>query len=860
MVKRFDQYVRDNLRFVRHWAYRQGIPPELRGVVNAIRDYRKLQWEQRSERPSDAEIAAHLSARKIPSDAIRGGLAWLAGTVRLDRMPDGGKESLQGSISHESLWYEDAAALNGNGKDTGELEQDTILDPALIIDKLLDIAPETKIWLEERDEMLDSEGRYLSLANARGEIERNINSQASYFLAMRYDDGEFILYNRRLAQDPKLAKDKAESIAYWRSIIAEKGFSEEKKLEAIYQLRALEAHEDLQALLRMPGLDSTLISEIVAALLVKEENLFGILRDPSVSQAAISDVLHRLARKNNFDALRTCVETAELSPSVRYGAVKAITIHRDSPGGQSTLNNIAPLVYGMILSEARSISADHAAIAIDALEAARAYELLQKIVTDARVMNSMLPPLVHYRAVSAITNHRDSPESLATLNNIAPLVYEMILSEAYDISLDHGMIAIDALRVARAYALLQKIATNARVVNPLREKALYAMGARCVHLLDTDIDLKLSLHASANSRLEIANMLLKTIGVNIVLVVKQVSELRAARGLVEAMQWGHQKLTISCAEGLEPALARREFPDDNVRVISHLPMENDVRNIHLFFTDVDGVQKSLSSYKYSIPLFPFKFAAHVLPSHSELEQLRAELHAGQRRIFVVGSPDAGDVETFLQAYSSMYGKLPAEQRPIVILTPRTAMEVSTDEGRRHSQLDQEKFIIRQTSLRPDGSREPFPDMSAHNMLIVNTQGELMALYGVSDVAVVGRDRNIMEPAGQGKPILYFGDDGQWFVNKEIWTALQSKGAILPFNQTNLALLMNDKDISNSLGKSAANVVEHAAREWIPATREEVLDHLLPLALWEMVLLEEESQNLKENRSKEPVYQPLEYAA
>ncbi len=857
-VKRFDNYVRNNLRFVRHLAYGQTTPPELRAVIRTIRDYRKLQWEQRSEHPSDAEIAAYLAARKIPGDAIRGGLAWLAGMVRLDSVPEDRKESLQGSISQESLWYDDAPALNGNGEATGELAEDAILDPALIIDKLLDIAPETKIWLEERDEMLNLEGQYLSLAAARDAIERNSNSQSSVFLAMRYDNGEFILYNRRLAQDPKLAKDKVESIAYWRSIIAaNKGFSEEEKLEAIYQLRAMEAHDHLQALLRIPGLDSTLAHEIVAALLLKKENLSGILRDPNLSEGAINEILNQLARKNALDTLRACVETAELSPMVRYGAVKAITEYRTRPGGQAALNNIAPLVYGMFLSEARGLSADHAAIAIDALAAAHAFEFLQKIAMESRVIS--LP--ARYRAIRAITDHRDSPEGRATLNNIAPQVYGMILSEARGLSADHATIAIDALAAAHAYELLHKIVTDARVTNRIREEALHAMGARCFDLFHKDIMRKISLRDSNESRLEITNMLLKTIGVNIVLVVTQVSELRAARGLVEAMEWGDQKLTISCAEVLEPALARREFTGDSVRVISHLPLENDVRNVHLVFSDVDGVQRSLSSYKYWIPLFPFKFAAPVLPSHSELAQLRAELHAGQRRIFVVGSPDAGDVETFLQAYSSMYGKLPAEQRPIVILAPRTAMEVSTDEGRRHSRLDQEKFIIRETSLRPDRSREPFPDMSAHNMLIVNTQGELRALYGIADVTMVGRDRNIMEPASQQKPILYFGDDDAWHINKEIWEALRSEGAILPFNQMNLAMLMNDDERSKSLGKSAAEVFEKRPREWIPAAREDVLDHLLPSAIWGWILMEEESQNLRENRPGEPVHPiSLEYAA
>jgi 3-deoxy-D-manno-octulosonic-acid transferase len=42
------------------------------------------------------------------------------------------------------------------------------------------------------------------------------------------------------------------------------------------------------------------------------------------------------------------------------------------------------------------------------------------------------------------------------------------------------------------------------------------------------------------------------------------------------------------------------------------------------------------------------------------------------------------------------------------------------------------------------------------VVVVNTQGELLPFMAAADMAIVGFDRNLFEPASQGLPVLYFG--------------------------------------------------------------------------------------------------------
>ena len=122
-------------------------------------------------------------------------------------------------------------------------------------------------------------------------------------------------------------------------------------------------------------------------------------------------------------------------------------------------------------------------------------------------------------------------------------------------------------------------------------------------------------------------------------------------------------------------------------------------------------------------------------------------------------------------------------------------------------------------------------MRGHDILLIKTRGELSRLYGLADLAVVGRERNIFEPACLGKPVLYFGDREAWENNGQALAALEKEKGAMPFTRDGLQAVLSDSSSASVMGASALRAYEQSKEQWVPEMRNAVVDFLLPFVLF-----------------------------
>jgi 3-deoxy-D-manno-octulosonic-acid transferase len=150
-------------------------------------------------------------------------------------------------------------------------------------------------------------------------------------------------------------------------------------------------------------------------------------------------------------------------------------------------------------------------------------------------------------------------------------------------------------------------------------------------------------------------------------------------------------------------------------------------------------------------------------------ELRASF-GGARLTWIAGSTHAGEEEQVLDAHQALLADVPDA---LLILVPRhpdrfgMVADLLTSRGLR--------FTRRSEGAAPAGNAQ---------VLLVDTVGELGALYGAADVAFVGGSlvpiggHNLLEPAALGIPVL---TGPHYFNGKDIARLLLDRGAALQVN-------------------------------------------------------------------------------
>ncbi|HEX3398646.1 MAG TPA: lipid IV(A) 3-deoxy-D-manno-octulosonic acid transferase [Steroidobacteraceae bacterium] len=185
-------------------------------------------------------------------------------------------------------------------------------------------------------------------------------------------------------------------------------------------------------------------------------------------------------------------------------------------------------------------------------------------------------------------------------------------------------------------------------------------------------------------------------------------------------------------------------------------------------------------------------------------QLRAA-YAGMRPVWIAGSTHAGEEEQLLDAHALLLKACPDA---VLLLVPRHkdrfagVADLLTQRGIR---------FARRSQTAPDAAARLPSDTP---VLLVDTVGELAALYASADAAFVGGSlvpiggHNLLEPAALGLPVL----TGPSFFNaKEIAQLLLERGAALRVDNAQdlaavLTRLLGDSAMRQRIGSIGKDIV------------------------------------------------------
>lgn len=207
--------------------------------------------------------------------------------------------------------------------------------------------------------------------------------------------------------------------------------------------------------------------------------------------------------------------------------------------------------------------------------------------------------------------------------------------------------------------------------------------------------------------------------------------------------------------------------------------------------------------------------------------LRRAFGEGERRIFTAGSTHPGEEELALDAFGAVRS---VEDKLKLVLAPRHHERTPQVEAllqRRGISYARYTDCADSAAAAPDGG-------AGVDVLLVNTTGELMNLYAVSDAVFVGKSlagnvggHNIIEPAIFGKPILH-GPNMDNF--RTVTHLFQRANACVQVEngeelERQLRELLTDKGRAEKLGERARQVVDEGrgASELTAAECEKLLE-------------------------------------
>lgn len=174
-----------------------------------------------------------------------------------------------------------------------------------------------------------------------------------------------------------------------------------------------------------------------------------------------------------------------------------------------------------------------------------------------------------------------------------------------------------------------------------------------------------------------------------------------------------------------------------------------------------------------------------------------------KNIIIAGSTHRGEDEEIIKAYLSVKGAIP--EPPILIIAPRHLDRLPEIEDilRRYN-----LSFIKKTMIKKEVASSKYP------VILLDTIGELSALYSIATVVFVGGSlvpvggHNILEPALYKKPILF----GPYMHNfKEIAEGFKNKKAAIEITNSDemakeIINILNNPDIGKKLGEKGFSVI------------------------------------------------------
>lgn len=294
-------------------------------------------------------------------------------------------------------------------------------------------------------------------------------------------------------------------------------------------------------------------------------------------------------------------------------------------------------------------------------------------------------------------------------------------------------------------------------------------------------------------------------GVKFAILVHENSAVNAARGLIKALSLPDNRVEILFDIEIDRASAKKYFPNNVVREYGAYSSRSGT--LLVGFRD-GGSLKLIScngAFTASLPNAPLKYNLSQSLGDDQRRQIRSDLKIGNRKVIVLGSPSDVEFKNFMGEYNAIYGKLNVLERPVVIVAFRQG-EKDEEKVRLSNCLHGQSITVRIDKKKPLSSCS----LENNNILILNTLGELLSMYAIADVAVVGNDRNIFEPASQGTAVMYF--DGTWHNNVDVRDILEASGAAVMFSRMALENLLSNSMQREQMAKIGLETVEEYREE------------------------------------------------
>lgn len=253
------------------------------------------------------------------------------------------------------------------------------------------------------------------------------------------------------------------------------------------------------------------------------------------------------------------------------------------------------------------------------------------------------------------------------------------------------------------------------------------------------------------------NLILSKSNQKLYINVFEIAAVNAAKGLISSLSIHKDNIALSYSAEITQQMATEKFEGyTDIRPL--LKVNNDVQKI--MFSG--SFHNNLNEEVLEFSLVPLKYYLPPKISAKQQSKLREEMNLGSRKVIVVSSPDSSELHETLHAYS----KFSPQERPILILGMRypddSLLRKLTDLGYK-------------VNVRSDVNEE-LSLIGENNVTVLNTMGELLNFYSIADLAYIGEDRNLIEPASQGVPIIRFMGPGA--NNRDaIETMYKSGGAV-----------------------------------------------------------------------------------
>ncbi len=206
-----------------------------------------------------------------------------------------------------------------------------------------------------------------------------------------------------------------------------------------------------------------------------------------------------------------------------------------------------------------------------------------------------------------------------------------------------------------------------------------------------------------------------------------------------------------------------------------------------------------------LPLMPYKYLS---PKKEGVSKNISSLNSA-RKVIIAYSPSEKEAGLIVKAYNEAYREVDKEKRPILILGLLHREGELMRSPILHSLRVKKRTLLDQRRNESwEADKVPFRDL---DIVILRTQGELVKLSQIADLALVGQDRNIVEPANQHVPILYFESKHDWYYNlsaKDLLVKTQAAQAIEEGSlaQQMVSVLNDEKGIYKQMTQGAEAAV------------------------------------------------------